>query len=122
MTRQELKVRLQDLRTGCKRLPDTTRDERFYQLMCKVLDEAIVDYVGETPLGIKSVMPGYFFDQNIILRDLTGQRLAAYSDGMSRTVAMHLVNNFDQIKKNIQTRSKEYTIVRVIPDEKPEYR
>lgn len=122
MTRQELKAKLQDLRTGCKRLPDTTRDERFYQLMCKVLDEAIVDYVGETPIGTKSTMPGYFFDQNIILRDLTGQRLTAYSDGMSKTVAMHLVNNFDQIKKNIQTRSKEYTIVRVIPDEKPEYR
>lgn len=122
MTKSELKVRLDELRKGFKRLPQQTQEERFHQLMCRVTHEAIIDYVGETPVSSKNGLPKYFFSQSVIIKDLEGQHLASLSNGVSVGAAMHLKQNAEQIKKNVQNMSKECDLIKVEAYGKAEFR
>ena len=122
MTNKELRIKVKEMREAGNRLDPDIKSELFYQLMCKVLDEAVVDYVDETPIGIKKSMPGYLFNKTVIMKDLTGPRLVAHTNGMSITVAMHLKENEATIKKNIQSRDKDFDVVKVGTYGKPEFR
>jgi hypothetical protein len=122
MTNKELRAKVKEMREAGNRLDPNTKSELFYQLMCKVLDEAVVDYVDETPIGIKKAMPGYLFSKTVIMKDLMGQRLVAHTNGMSITVAINLRNNESAIKKNIQSRDKDFDVVKVNTYGKPEFR
>ena len=115
-------MNLESMRAECRKLPVDTQAALFRQLMCAVLSETVEDYVGVTPSTIKNTMPKYFFNKNIIMKDLESPRLIALTGGMSQTVAMHLRNNPDQIKENLIKLSKEYSVVKVETHETPKYR
>lgn len=115
-------INVQTMRDECKKLPIETQSALFRQLMCAVLNEAVEDYVGNTPLLIKKSMPKYFFNPATIMKDLQSSRMVTLSDGMSQTVVMHLKNNPEQIKENLTKLAKEYNIIKVDTYETPQYR
>lgn len=115
-------INVQTMRDECKKLPIETQSALFRQLMCAVLNEAVEDYVGNTPLLIKNSMPKYFFNPATIMKDLHSPRMITLSDGMSQTVAMQLKNNPEQIKENLAKLAKEYNIIKVDTYDTPRYR
>ena len=114
-------INVKEMRKECKKLPQETQAGLFRNLMCAVLNEAVEDYVGKTPLGVKKVMPKYFFNKSTIIKDLKDQRMVALTDGMSVTVACNLQSNSKQIAENIEKLSKEYAIVKVDTYDAPKY-
>lgn len=115
-------INVQVMRDECKKLPIEIQSALFRQLMCAVLNEAVEDYVGNTPLLIKKTMPKYFFNSATIMKDLHSPRMVVLSDGMSQTVAMRLKNDTEQIKDNLAKLAKEYDVVRVGTYDTPQYR
>ena len=109
MKNQELQI----MRAKGQALPEETRTGLFYQLMCVVLSEAVEDYVGKTPVGVKKSMPKYLFDQSIIIEDLKSPRMVALTNGMSETIAFNLKNNAEEIAENLEKLSSEYAIIKV---------
>lgn len=115
-------INVQVMRDECKKLPAETQSALFRQLMCAVLNEAVEDYVGNTPLLVKKIMSKYFFNPTTIMKDLNSPRMVMLSGGMSQTVAMHLKNNPEQIKENLIKLDKEYDIIKVDTYDTPQYR
>lgn len=114
-------INVREMRKICKRLPQETQAGLFRNLMCAVLNEAIEDYVGKTPLSIKKVMPAYLFNKSTIIKDLKDQRMLSLTDGMSATVADNLKSNAKQISQNVEKLSKEYAIVKVDTYDSPKF-
>ena len=112
---------VKEMRKECRKLPQETQAGLFRNLMCAVLNEAVEDYVGKTPLGVKKVMPQYLFKKSTILSDLQSPRMVALTDGMSITVADNLKSNAKQIAQNIEKLSKEYAIVKVDTYDSPKF-
>jgi hypothetical protein len=115
-------VTVKEMRAKCKELPIETQSALFRQLICAVLNEAVEDYVGTTPLTIKKLTPKYFFDKSTIMKDLKSPRMVALSSGMSETVAMHLRKNAAQIKVNMQKMANEVKVMKVEIHDTPQYR
>lgn len=115
-------INLQSMRDECKKLPIETQSALFRQLMCAVLNEAVEDYVGNTPESVKQAMPKYFFNKSIIINDLNKPKMVALTNGMSLTVIKQLKDNPEQIKENLSKMSKTYDLVRVDTYDTPQYR
>lgn len=114
-------ISVKEMRKECKKLPQETQAGLFKNLMCAVLNEALEDYVGKTPLSVKKVMPAYLFNKSTIIKDLKSPRMVALTDGMSITVADNLKSNAKQIAQNIEKLSKEYAIVKVDTYDSPKF-
>ena len=122
MTKQELNIKLEGLRQGFKNLPHETQEERIYQLVCQIINEAATDYVGESTPTDRQGIPSYICDQSTIIEDLRNQPIMAYSKGMNEMVIHMLLNNPEQVKNNIHNMSYGCEVVKVETYDKPQFR
>jgi hypothetical protein len=113
---------IEKIRMEAKNIPSETYHKNFHQLMCAVAHEAIVDYVGETNPSDKLGLPAYLFNKSVIMKDLLNPDMIALSDGVSEMVASKIKENAKQIRKNIQSMSYRYDLIKVENYDAPQYR
>ena len=122
MTQQEIKAKLEEYRQGFKRLPQETQAERIHQLACRVVLEAMVDYLGETTVSDRQSLPKYIFDKSVIMKDLKGAIIMAKSDGANEMAIAALRNNPEAVRKNIRQMSYGCDFIKVETHDKPQFR
>jgi hypothetical protein len=117
-----MKTNIEKMRQEAKSIPTETYHANFNQLMCAVVHEAMVDYVGLTTPSDKQGLPAYLFNKPIIMKDLLKQDMVSLSNGASVMAAKALKDNAKQVKKNIQNMHKYYELIKVETYDTPQYR
>ena len=97
-----------------------TKSKQIKSLFCAVLLRAVQDYCGDISETTRGSLPDYYFDRDIIMKDLESDRLFALTDGMSLTVANALKNNENLIKDKLGSIIEDYELIRKVSYGKPD--
>lgn len=122
MTNKELIAKNKEYSEGFKNLPRETQAERIHQLACRVIHEAMADYVGESTPSDKQGLPKYFFNKSVILNDLKTQVIMVHSNGANEMAITALKNNPKKVKQNIHKMSYGCEIRKAVRYGTPEFR